>query len=1152
MNGVRSIFKRKGYLLTALAGAVLLAASSGTAYAQLTITAPPTVNEGESATLTVTLKGYIPAGTAQNDADNPVDANVAFTVTVGAWGIDSKTDAESPATPGEESGAGVDISTGLNVPAAITFNILENDTLRRVSFSETKTFVVQTLQDVDAEDEEFTWTFGPTVGVAGLENSNGDPLEDAASKPSTLSIDDDEIQTYVLAVDPATHKPTEDTGVPVSLKAMPEHTPGEGGDTAMLTVNIDKPRPAYKLTDGSGDDLAGNEMVIDGDSNVSQALLVRQDEPDGNRTSDTVTLTVYSGRAGAAKLEDSLAITIADLHALPAVTAMVVGEDGTALDPQPESVMEGESVMIKVMVLDDDGKVGGTAGEALKVELSPSGSADARDYRLSIQTLDIAIGTGESAAVTLMAEPDEDVGMETLVLNATVSGLAANGTETSTSDGILSLDIGDATDKIIEPKTTDADYDGIKAAIAAGAGDDGLNPGDTVTLMTSDLFDVMPGYSASYGASSNSEAVGVSTSGDTVTITADMAGDAEVTVTGTATMGSSSLEPSQTVSNVASVKFPVTVVDTPLDVTVSAVPMEIAEGGTSMITATANRYVTAGDGDVEIDLTLVGDAATLEDDSITIAMGAMSGSTMLTAKEDDDFDNETVTVIASGSGIAGNMQVAIAIDDDEEAPPPTVDPVPENTIVPRSEEEAYPVITGAIETGSGGDDLNPGESFSVDASKLFTVTDGYTASYSATVDGDAASATVSGDSVDVMADAAGAAKVTITGTSKMASSSFAPEQVATNVADITFEVMVVDKAVTVTVAASAGEVDEGGSVTLTATASRAVPADTVLTVTVTGDTAAVEVPDTITISSGETEGTAMVKAVEDDDDTANAKVTLVVTGDGLASPVSLSIAVTDNDRTVNALTQAEVNAVFGLAVATAAGGPMWMPGGNSATVDMSTLFMMEAGATVEYEASSSDEASVASSASGSTLTLTPAAPGSATITVMATDSSGDADDTATASSTVSVGVLTLVVTLEMPADVMMGNIVEGKSYDIVAKANRMVTAEEGSVEVMIMRDRAASDAGGEDFTVSSATIMAGYDSATATLMVREDNDPDSGTNDNMGESLVLYGMAGDMETNSLTFTIWDQAVPSLPLLGQLLLALFLMLGGARLYRRRQG
>ena len=34
MNGARSTYMRKGYLLTALAAAVLLAASSGTAYAQ--------------------------------------------------------------------------------------------------------------------------------------------------------------------------------------------------------------------------------------------------------------------------------------------------------------------------------------------------------------------------------------------------------------------------------------------------------------------------------------------------------------------------------------------------------------------------------------------------------------------------------------------------------------------------------------------------------------------------------------------------------------------------------------------------------------------------------------------------------------------------------------------------------------------------------------------------------------------------------------------------------------------------------------------------------------------------------------------------------------------------------------------------------------
>ena len=57
-----------------------------------------------------------------------------------------------------------------------------------------------------------------------------------------------------------------------------------------------------------------------------------------------------------------------------------------------------------------------------------------------------------------------------------------------------------------------------------------------------------------------------------------------------------------------------------------------------------------------------------------------------------------------------------------------------------------------------------------------------------------------------------------------------------------------------------------------------------------------------------------------------------------------------------------------------------------------------------------------------------------------------------------------------------------------------------------------------------------------------------------GEALVLYGTDGRRRVRPMTlmFTIWDMAVPALPLIGQLVLALFLALGGARLYRRRQG
>ena len=494
----------------------------------------------------------------------------------------------------------------------------------------------------------------------------------------------------------------------------------------------------------------------------------------------------------------------------------------------------------------------------------------------------------------------------------------------------------DKTTTKVEPKDEADAYPAIMDAMAAGAGEDGLNPGESFTVMMSDLFTVADGYTATYGPSVEGTGVSVSVSSDSVTVDAKSAGEAKVTVTATAKMAGSSFIPSQTVSNIAEITFPVTVVDKPLVVTVAADPAEIMEGGTSTITATANRAVQAGDGAVEINLEVVGDA-TLDANSITIAMGDMSGSAMLTAAEDDDYADETVTVVATGSGIDAARQVAIAVMDNDEEPV-VVEPEPENTITAKDEDEAYPVILGAIEMGAGDEGLNPGESFSVMASALFTVMDGYTASYSASADNaDVASTTVSGDSVTVMATAAGEAKVTISGTSRMASSSFAPEQVATNMSDITFLVTVVDKK--------------------------------------------------------------------------------------------------------------------------------------------------------------------------------------------------------------------LVVMLEMPANVMNGNIVEGESYDIVVSANRMVTED---TEVMIMRDRAGSDAGEDDYSVTSATIMTGYDSATAELMVTEDMLPDSGTDDNMGEQLVLFGTVNGEQTNALTFTIWDQAVPALPLFGQLLLALFLMLGGARLYRRRQG
>ena len=76
MNGARSIFMRKGYWLTALAAIVLLAASPGTAQAQIEVTGPDEVTEGGT--------DHVYRGRSMRDMSRTTaDQAGNFTVTVG-------------------------------------------------------------------------------------------------------------------------------------------------------------------------------------------------------------------------------------------------------------------------------------------------------------------------------------------------------------------------------------------------------------------------------------------------------------------------------------------------------------------------------------------------------------------------------------------------------------------------------------------------------------------------------------------------------------------------------------------------------------------------------------------------------------------------------------------------------------------------------------------------------------------------------------------------------------------------------------------------------------------------------------------------------------------------------------------------------------
>ena len=1276
-----------------------------------------TIMEGEGATITVSMRATIDGGTA---------AQTTVTVTV----AEVAPAAETPTDDTSDNAETADVILNNATVELVFKNNPTPDggtTPEAIKDTQSAAVFVQTVHDIDAEREDFALSVTVAGGGTSITQDN---IES--------TVVEDEKQAYVLKI--TTEEPSEGTTtIDGTVTADPAHV----NMAANLRLHLDD--PDYSLDNATLTGFAiGNATAITG-AVASHTFMITPPTNDGNREEDTVTASLYSGTAGNENLEDEEPIKVADANALPAVTATVIllDEDGDPVDPQPEdgveSIMEGQTVDLKINVVDKDGK-GMDADEKLMVMLTPTGDAGAQDYRLSMHPVEIA-SDDDSATVELTASEDQDVGMEMLMFDATVSGDGkiggkAIGTETRMSMGIVSLAITDTTAKLVEAKLDEEIQAVVYAAKDEGEGEDELfNPGETIMVDASMLFTAAEGVGVVYTATTDMmDVAGVSTSGSMVTVTAgEPGGPAHITVTATAQPPAGAMALPQTSPNVARAIFPVDVVLRALSIDVMPESEMIDEGMSTKVMANASRAVEE---DTSVALEVVG-AVDMMPEAIMIEAGMDSGYVELTATADDDTEDAAITVVAIHSAIdGGSKTITITVNDTTEPPvettytlaaaadsvmeggeveinvtasqmadaDTTIDlvlgagsagaddytvetlmieagettggatlmamddsdvegdetltlngmignvvvgsvtlTITDNDMAPppadptvRAKDDARMMIADAISTAAGDADwMVGGMAATVDMSMLFEVDEGVSAAYSGvSSDNDVVRAMSSGTMLTLTPMSAGSSTITVT----------ASDSASMDVATVSHDAMVALQTLVLTVSASDDTVMEGGSVTLTATANRAVTEDAMLAVTVTGDTAAVDADEMLTITMGETSGTATVMAVEDDD-SANAMVSVVVSGSGLGSPASFDISIEDNDPTVSAKTQAEVTAVFVTAVAMAGGADGWLPGGDAAMVDMSELFTTNGDPTVEYMAESSDADMVAASASGSTLTLTPMETGDATITVTATDTSGDEADTATVMSTVTVGVLpleimvspttaeveeggtvditatankmvdanvevmlirdaassageddfslepalitimageatgmatltatddydvegneslTLVARVKDHGDVgsvmvsitdndmettyelsgpMDMNIVEGMEYELTATANQAVHMD---TEVMLMRDRAASDAGDDDYTVGSIMIMAGEMSGTTMLMVTEDNMPDAGDGTNMGESLVLVGSVDGMEVGTLEFIIWDAAVPALPIIAQLLLAAFLALGG---------
>ena len=555
--------------------------------------------------------------------------------------------------------SGVDAITN---GGSLSFDFDENDGSSVITRTVTEIFTIDANEDDDAEAERFTVTIDVQDDNL-IADDQGDT--NVPNIVRNVEITDDETQGYAFELERRAN-PMEgaDESFMVTLEADPDPEDAELDLTLKAVQTADKTKAAHWAYGFSGDGVSDNELMLD-DENISRDITVGTPSNDGNRATDMITLQAFSGSAGSGKLVAEIDIEVEDIHALPdsddiTAVAMDKEKDGDEVT----QIEEGGDPVYLTVTVDRGSGSNATTAEELTINVRPANAAQATDYEIKPSRFvleEVPRADGEQSTDTkieLSAMSDDDVGAEELVLDLEVSGVSDYGTEVMT--GTFMITIVDATVKKVEPKPEAEAYGAIMKAMEDAAGDDGLNPGESFSVMTSDLFTVMDGYTASYGVAVEGNSVGVSASDEMVTITAAMPGESEVTVTATASMASS-FKASQQSSDVAQIMFPVTVgLETLTYSVMDPEDMNLIEGSSAMVRVMASRALN-GDETAEVMLMRDGgSSATMDDFTVMPEMamlkaGDMEAEFRVTAVEDNMPD--------SGAGMPEMLTLFLVVDD---------------------------------------------------------------------------------------------------------------------------------------------------------------------------------------------------------------------------------------------------------------------------------------------------------------------------------------------------------------------------------------------------------------------------------------------------------------------------------------------------------
>ena len=502
-------------------------------------------------------------------------------------------------TPGDEGGGAVTLTTDgesdvswmvNNADGDVLFSNAAGTAIFTFDFGEgaadiTHTAYLRTHRDsADAEDELFHLEATPSTQVAT--NTDGDDVTvDRISSPASrygdriIKIDDVQEQTYVLDF-PGNNDMTIDEGdsADLELEAVPNRTVdipfnvtlSSAYDVTDYHLNIDPAAISqnYLLTvDGETKPGNGNGG---GTSDGTEPFTVnsRDDDNDGDRVDDTVTVTARTtNQPGTQRTLVTFDLKVIDLHKLPELWIDMIqlyDEDASVDGVKVDAIPEGRIGRVTLGVDRSPREVPDSENLTVTLGHGDDSTADPQDYTLNTGKVNREVdfpATSNRVYFDVDVDADEDIGVEELVVMATLEGIDANGPN---PDGPIALDaipFTDTTGTQITAKTY-ADIEKARDdATMMGAGDNGLwEPEETLTLMAADLFDFADTANVVLGSVvvEDPSILSAAAANDMVTITAKGVGTSPISITGTV-VGPSSLVVTQTTSTAVTVKFEITV-----------------------------------------------------------------------------------------------------------------------------------------------------------------------------------------------------------------------------------------------------------------------------------------------------------------------------------------------------------------------------------------------------------------------------------------------------------------------------------------------------------------------------------------------------------------------------------------------------------------